>query len=225
MANKLTELDSVAGVKIYSVEGDPKSFVFKAGAAINADGAANCYGPNNTGIDYTANGGDDQGGNWWGGPVGKDGKPLVQQIYDPYPEMYVCATAHFNPGYTEDSQYRYIDSAAIPFIVLPGKHSNGAKLGDVCLVLNTSNGENCFAIYADVGPSSKIGEISMRLATALKIDNNPKKGGTSAKAIVYLVFPGSVGSWKPPKVWWDVANTLTQAWGGLSRLQDIVKSL
>jgi Fungal chitosanase of glycosyl hydrolase group 75 len=221
----LTQIDSVAGVTIYSVTGEPKAIVFKAGAAINADGAANCYGPNNSGIDYTANGGDDQGGNWWGGPTGKDGKPMVQQIYDPYPEMYVCATAHFNPAYTEDSQYRYIDSASIPFLVLPGNHACGAKLGDVALVLNTATGDNCYAIYADVGPSAKIGEISMRLATALSIDNNPKKGGTAAKRVVYLVFIGSVASWKPPKVWFDTANTLTEAWGGLARLKEIAKSL
>jgi hypothetical protein len=225
MSDGLTKIDSVAGVTIYSVTGEPKSIVFKAGAAICADGAANCYGLNNSGIDYTANGGDDQGGNWWGGPVGKDGKPLTQKIYDPYPGMYVCATAHFNPGYTEDSQYRYIDSAAIPFIILPGNHSNGAKLGDVALVLNTVSGDNCYAIYADVGPQTKIGEISMRLATALKIDNNPKKGGTSAKTIVYLIFIGSVASWKPPKVWFDTANTLTAAWGGLARLKEIAKTL
>jgi Fungal chitosanase of glycosyl hydrolase group 75 len=223
--NELSEIDSVGGVTIYSVTGEPKAIVFKAGAAINADGAANCYGPNNTGIDYTANGGNDQGGNWWGGPVGKDGKPLTQKIYDPYPGMYVCATAHFNPGYTEDSQYRYIDSGSIPFLVMPGKHSCGAKLGDVALVLNTANSENCYAIYADVGPQTKIGEISMRLATALKIDNNPKKGGTSTKAIVYLVFIGSVASWKPPKIWFDTADRLTTAWGGLTRLKEIAKSL
>jgi hypothetical protein len=221
----LTKIDSVAGVTIYSVPGTPKSFVFKAGAAINADGAANCYGPNNSGIDYTANGGDDQGGNWWGGPTGKDGKPLVQQIYDPYPGMYVSGTAHFNPAYTEDSQYRYIDSASIPFLVLPGNHSNGAKLGDVALVLNTVTSDNCFAIYADVGPQTKIGEISMRLATALKLNHNPKSGGIVLHEIAYLVFPGSVASWKPPKVWFDTANTLTQAWGGLARLKQIAAEI
>jgi hypothetical protein len=221
----LTQIDSVAGVTIYSVTGEPKSFVFKAGATICADGAANCYGPNNSGIDYTANGGNDQGGNWWGGPVDSKGYPIKQAIYDPYPDMYVSGTAHFNPAYSTDSQYRYIDSAAIPFIVLPGNHANGAKLGDVALALNTVNGENCYAIYADVGPQSKIGEISLRLATALKIDNNPKKGGIAARRIVYLVFIGSVASWKPPKVWFDMANTLTEAWGGLARLKEIAKGL
>src|SRR5215468_3825843 len=177
----MNKIDSVAGINIYSIPGTPAAILFKAGATINADGAANCYGPNNSGIDYTANGGDDQGGKWWGGPVGNNGKPLVQQIYDPYPGMYVCGTAHFNPAYTTDSQYRYIDSSAIPFLVMPGNHACGAKLGDVGLVLNTVTGDNCYAIYGDVGPSSKIGEISMRLATALKINNDPKKGGTSTR--------------------------------------------
>jgi Fungal chitosanase of glycosyl hydrolase group 75 len=223
--SELSKIDSVAGVSIYSVAGEPKAIVFKAGAAICADGAANCYGPNNSGIDYTANGGDDQGGNWWGGPVGKDGKPLTQKIYDPYPGMYVCATAHFNPGYTEDSQYRYIDSAAIPFLVMPGNHSNGAKLGDVALVLNTVSGDNCYAIYGDVGPSGKIGEISMRLATALKLNHNPKSGGIVLHEIAYLVFPGSVASWKPPKVWWDLANTLFKAWGTLDKLKQIAAKI
>ncbi len=108
---------------------------------------------------------------------------------------------------------------------MPGKHACGAKLGDVALVLNTVTGDNCYAIYGDVGPQSKIGEISIRLATALGIDNNPKKGGTATKTIAYLVFPGSVASWKQPKVWWDVAHTLVNAWGGLSRLKEIAKTL
>jgi glycosyl hydrolase group 75 (putative chitosanase) len=221
----LSQIDTVAGVKIYEVSGKPKTFIYKAGMAICADGAANCYGPDNSGIDYTANGGDDQGGNWWAGPTGSNGKPLVQAIYDPYPGLYVCATAHFNPAYPQNSQYRYVDSAAIPFIVLPGQHSHGALLGDVCLCYQAQSGENCYGIYADVGPSSKIGEASMRMAQALKIDDDPKKGGTDARNVVYLVFPGSVGRWVPPNVWFDEANTLTKAWGGLSRLRTLIPLL
>jgi hypothetical protein len=221
----LSQIDSVAGVKIYSVKGEPKSFVFKSGMAIDADGAPNCYGPNNTGLDYTANGGDDQGGNWWGGPVDSKGYPIKQAIYDPYPSFYVSGTAHTNPQYSSDSPYCYLDSGSIPFFVLPGNHANGAKLGDVGLVYNSKTGDNCYAIYADVGPGSKIGEASMRLAKALTIDPDPKKGGTESKIIVYLVFPGSVGKWMPPKNWFDVANTLVMAWGGLARLKEIAKSL
>jgi hypothetical protein len=218
----LTKIDSVAGVSIYSVKGEPKSFLFKAGLMIDADGSPNCYGPNNTGLDFTANGGDDKkGGNWWGGPK-HDGTPCIQKIYEPSPGMYVCATSLVNPAYDETSQYRYVDSESIPFFVLPGGHNNGAKLGDCGLVYNTATGDNCFAIFADTGPAGKIGEASMRLATALKINNDPKKGGVSSKTIGYLVFPGSVGAWKPPKVWWDVANTMTKSWGGLHRLKELL---
>jgi hypothetical protein len=218
----LTKIDSVAGVTIYSVAGTTKSFVFKAGMAIDADGAPNTYGPDNSGIDYTANGGDDTGpGEWWGGPTNSAGNPLIQAVYHPAPGMYVSGTSHINPAYPEQSQYRYIDSSSIPFIVLPGNHSNGAKLGDVCLCLNTQNGENCYGIFADTGPSSSIGEASMRMADALKINSDPKKGGTESKIVVYLVFPGSVGKWVPPETWFDVANTLTKSWGGLARLKQI----
>jgi hypothetical protein len=233
MANKLTEIDMVSGCSIYSVSGESidntqKSQLFKAGLMIDCDGSPRAYGPNNSGIDYTANGGNDTSGKagaWWGGPVGKDNKPIVQKIYEPQPGLYVSGTSLINSTYPEDSQYRYVDAESIPFFVLPGTHQNGAKPGDVGLLYNTKSGDNCYGIFADVGPSSKIGEASMRMATALKINSSPKTGGTETRIIVYLVFPGSVGSWKPPNVWWDVANTLTKAWGGLDRLKEITKAL
>jgi hypothetical protein len=176
-------------------------------------------------MDFTANGGDDSGGNWWGGPVDSSGKPFKQQIYEPSPGMYVSGTAHVNPTYSVDSQYRYLDSESIPFFVLPGHHANDARLGDVGLCLNTKTGDNCFGIYGDVGPRDKIGEISCRMAAALKINANPKTGGTESRIVIYLVFPGSVASWKPPKIWWDTANTLVKAWGGLARLKKIAPQL
>lgn len=228
MANKLTEIDYVAGVKIWSVDGEPQSFIFKAGLMVDCDGAPNAYGPNNVGIDYTANGGDPTSGEpnaWWGGPVDKNNKAIIQKIYEPFPGFYVSGTSLINPAYAEQSQYRYTDAGSIPFIVLPGGHTNGAKAGDVCLCYNEKTGDNCYGIFADVGPGSKIGEASMRMAYALAIPNDPKKGGTESKIITYLVFPGSVGAWKPPEVWWDAANTLTQAWGGIARLQKLLSVL
>src|SRR5215467_14607340 len=153
----LSRIDSVEGVPIYAVAGKPTSFLFKADMAICADGSPRCYGPNNTGLDYTANGGT-PGEDWWGGPTDSSGWPVVQRIYDPYPGLYVSATAHFNPAYPTDSPYRYIDAESIPGIVLPGGHACGAKLGDVCLVYNAGTEDNCYGIYCDVGPSAKIGE-------------------------------------------------------------------
>jgi len=65
----------------------------------------------------------------------------------------------------------------------------------------------------------------MRLADALKINSDPRNGGTETKCIVYLVFSGSIGKWTPPKIWFDTANTLTKAWGGLARLKELAKQL
>jgi hypothetical protein len=65
----------------------------------------------------------------------------------------------------------------------------------------------------------------MRLAKALAIDPDPKKGGTESKIIVYLIFPGSISKWMPPKTWFDTANTLAQAWGGITRLKQIAAEI
>ena len=220
----LTKIDEVAGVRIYSTSGEPPAFLYKAGFAIDADGSPNCYGPDNSGLDWTANGGT-PGSDWWGGPVDASGYPVVQKIYDPTPGFYVSGTALINPSYPEASPYRYTDSESIPFIVLPGQHSNKAKLGDVALVYNTETEDNCYAVYADVGPSSKIGEGSIRLAEALALNSDAKSGGTERKVITFVVFPGSVGAWKPPSVWFDAANTLFESWGGLDRLKKLIPNL
>jgi Fungal chitosanase of glycosyl hydrolase group 75 len=224
----LTKIDSVAGVTIWSVSGAPTSFIYKAGAAIDADGSSSAYGPNNSGDDWSANGGNDSSGKagaWWGGPVGSDNKPIVQKIYEPSPGMYVSGTSHVVPGYSDEIQYRYIDSKSIPFIVLPGRHANNARLGDVCLCYNSLTSDNCFGIYADVGPADSIGELSMRMATALGLNNDPKGGGTSEKSIIYLVFPGSSPGWQAPNVWFNAANNLFKQWGGLDRLKKLIPDL
>jgi len=147
----LKEIDRVDGVPIFSVTGTPFSFVYKSGFTIDADGSPNCYGPDNSGLDWTANGGT-PGDDWWGGPVDGQGMPCIQKIYDPTPGFYVSGTALIDASFPEASPYRYLDSESIPFFVLPGTHGNGAKLGDVGLVLNTKTGDNCYAVYGDVGP-------------------------------------------------------------------------
>ena len=91
--------------------------------------------------------------------------------------------------------------------------------------MSTKTGDNCYGIYADVGPSSKIGEASIRMASALKINSDPKTGGTESKIIAYLVFPGSIGKWTPPETWWAKAHELVKQWGGPSRLKEIASSI
>lgn len=217
-------IGKVADVTIYEVAGDPKSFLYKSGLAINADGAPNAYGPADTEpLDYLANAGGP--GNWWGIATDPTGKPHVQKIYHKQPGYYVSTTAHVNPAFPETNPDRYIDSSTVPFFVLPGGKPFGAVLGDIGLLFNTKTGDNIYAIYADIGPASKIGEASIQAAQALGVNSDPKKGGTIQPIIITLVFPGSCPGFKTPDVWFNLAHQIFQKWGGLARLQNIIASL
>ena len=46
------------------------------------------------------------------------------------------------------------------------------------------------AVVGDVGPYSKIGEISIALANALGINSNPSNGGVESPTVSYTVTPG-----------------------------------
>ena len=170
--------------------------VYEAGLAIDADGAPDAYHPDDTGRDHLANAG--KPGNWWG-VVTDDGTakgtPVVQGADDPRPGYYVSATALEDSKRPRTDPRRYVDSGAVPYIVLPPqllapKLKGGPKLGDFAIVTNVVNGRSVHAIVADIGPGAKLGEGSIALAEALGIRSSPKAGGTSV-GIQYRVYPGS----------------------------------
>ncbi|MBA3665372.1 MAG: hypothetical protein H0W61_14340 [Bacteroidetes bacterium] len=165
--------------------------IYKAKMAIDADGSPQAYGPNNSGLDWTANAG--YPGNWWGVVTDANGNPIIQGAGDPFPGLYVSTTSLVNSAYATTNPLRYVDSGNIPFFVLPSAitSTNGIALGDVGFVYKTTNGKGCYAIFADGGPAGKLGEGSMYLANKLGINSNPKTGGTSSGIIDYFVFPGS----------------------------------
>src|SRR5262249_31051865 len=89
------------------------------------------------------------------------------------------------------SPARYVDASTIPYVALPPEAKEwGAALGDFAVVMNARNGRIAFAIFADVGPKSKLGEGSIALAEALGIGSSPKNGGLDA-GVIYAVFPKS----------------------------------
>jgi len=98
---------------------------------------------------------------------------------------------------------RYINSESVNYVALPGgrdigarsPRAQGARLGDLVAVINTSNYKVSFAEYADVGPRNKWGEGSIALANSLNINSSPRIGGQE-DGIVYVVFPRS-GSGRP----------------------------
>jgi hypothetical protein len=216
-----TKLFIVAGHQVWKWNGLSTVF-YKSGMTIDADGAPTAYHPkpdDDKGLDALGNAG--HPGNWWalvthnGKP---SGNPVIQKNGDPAPGFYISMTALEDTSKATTDPRRYVDSSKIPYIVLPGNHSAGAKLGDFAVVFNHKNGKIANAIYADIGPSSKIGEGSIALAKALDIPSSPRTGGV-ANDVMYIVFPGS-GNGKPRSL--DDINTEAtkhfKEWGGMARL-------
>ncbi len=228
MATLTTALDSrvrpilsIAGIPISSLDGD-SAFFFKAGMAMDADGAPNAYHPvHGRGLDNLANAGHE--GNWYGVVTDtgqKNGKPVLQGPNDPAPGFYVSPTALQNKHLARTNPLRYVDSVTIPYISLPGHHGEVLKaaLGDLAMVINGHNGRRCAAIYADVGPRAKIGEGSIALAGYLGLSNNARHGGCSSQSIIYIVFPHS-GHRTPMTLSTIQAqgNQVFERWGGLQQ--------
>lgn len=186
----LTYLTTIENFAVYT-HNPSGAILYRAKMSIDADGSPRAYGPNNSGLDWTANAG--YPGNWWGIVTDQNGDPVIQGSGDPYPGMYVSTTSLVQSGYATTNPLRYVDSENIPYIALPGSLQSLANIskGDLAYVRNTTNGDSSFAYFADSGPSGKLGEGSMFLATRLGINNSPKYGGTSQPIIDYVVFPQS----------------------------------
>lgn len=195
--------------------------------AVDADGHPKCYHPQGSppGLDYLANAG--KPGNWWGIACNPEttGKPYVQKDTDPAPGFYVSTTALLNAKYPASSPLRYVHSGEVPFIVLPSKpvfspsaafpKNPQQKLGDLACVFHNGTGKKSWAVYADIGPSNKIGEGSMALATALGLSDSPKSGGESKEVIAMIFFPGSKIGWPRPNEELELAAWhLFDQWGG-----------
>lgn len=165
--------------------------MYRAKMYIDADGSYRAYGPNNSGLDWTANAG--YPGNWWALITDAGGNPILQNASDPYPGMYVCATSLADANYGLSNPLRYVNSETVPYIAVPTNvlASGNIIRGDVAYVYNTVTGLSCFAIYADAGNTTSIGEASIMTASLVGVNPNVKTGGTSLGIIDYVIFPGS----------------------------------
>lgn len=217
-ANK-TQLFTVANRPVWKWNGLSTVF-YKSGMTIDADGAPNAYHPKNTGLDDLASAGYPKT-SWWRDVLVPDpanpNQPYVQKSGE-FAGYFVAMTALQDGNKAKTDPNRYVDARKIPYIVLPGNHSAGAKLGDFAIVFNHRNGRVANAIYADVGPQNEIGEGSIALAEALGIPSSPRTGGVG-KDVMYIVFPGS-GNGKPRSLN-EINNEATKHfndWGGMARL-------
>ncbi len=196
---------------------------FEAGLAIDADGAPNAYGPHDKGLDLTVHA---RGRKGWAGVLADErGQPVLQKR-GPYRGYYVSTTSLEDANTRRDADPRkYVDARKIPYIVLPSDVAGrfGIRLGDFAVVSNQSNGRfaYAYAIYADVGPSGKLGEGSMALAKALGLPANPR-GGAVEEGVWFLVFSGSgqgPGKLRTLKEINRSAARLYKTWGGSKRLR------
>ncbi|HEU4716246.1 MAG TPA: T9SS type A sorting domain-containing protein, partial [Bacteroidia bacterium] len=133
-------------------------------------------------------------GNWWGVVADASGQnPIQQGPTDPYPGMYVSTTSLVNSNYAIPNPLRYVNSETVPFIAIPTNvlASGNIIVGDVAYVYNTTTGQSCFAIYADAGNTTSIGEASIMTASLVGVDPDVRTGGTSQGIIDYVVFPHS----------------------------------
>jgi hypothetical protein len=196
------------------VENDDKSVTFTAGARLDGDGANGqfgsdpCYAPKSysgTTLDALANAGGP--GNWFGvvTDTGKNsGTPVVQGSGDPCPGAFISATALHLLGsdgkaLPNSSPFKYVDSATVAYVVVPPLIISGVAgvvLGCRAVVTNTRNGQSVEAVVADVGPSAKIGEISVACAKAIGVPagegatHPANSGGTDDRIVQYQIFPG-----------------------------------
>lgn len=201
-------------VSIWQLEGG-SAVLFQSGMTIDADGAPNAYNPENTGLDDISNAGEP--GHWAGIVANGDGEPLIQGPDDPFPGYYISCTALWDRTKGPTDPTRFVDASKIPYIVLPGALSRqlGAQLGDFAVVLNTRNGRQSYAIFADVGT---LGEGSVALASRLGIWSDARNGGTRG-GILYLLFPGTGNRQPRPLEEIDgQTEKIFQQWGGTDRL-------
>src|SRR5437763_12004900 len=161
------------------VEEDDGSVTFAAGAQLDGDGANGqfgeppCYAPKSYAgktLDVLANAGGP--GNWFGVVTDtgeEDGHPVVQGSGDPCPGAFVSATSLHLPGkdgklLPRSSPFKYVDSATVPFVVVPPmiiRGVAGVVMGCRAVVTNTKNGKSVESVVAVAALPYKLGALIM----------------------------------------------------------------
>ena len=167
------------------------SWTIISGAQVDGDGSPRCYGPNNTGLDYTANAG--HPGNWWGVETNNQGQPIVTAA-----GLYISDTSLHQNG-------QPLNAETVSFIVVPGywaKSVAGIVLGCKAEVTDQQTGNKIQAVVGDIGPN--FGEMSIAATIAIrKLDPSildpsniaalkklVRSGGISTYRFLYQIWPG-----------------------------------
>lgn len=159
---------------------------------IDGDGSPRCYGPDNSGLDLTANGGPPH--NPYGYELNpRTGKPFIQGEDAPEYDagtrgFYVSSTTYQRKEFAPNDPHRYLNSEKEIFAVVPGafrRHVPGIVMG--CKFTAEYEGKVATGIVGDIGPD--FGEGSIALAEALGIPSSPRDGGVSG-GVTWRFYPG-----------------------------------
>lgn len=173
---------------------------FTADADIDADGANGQHGAlaayraDGHGSELLANGGMGvKNGKVvfttsWGPDIAvadEHGNPLVLD------GVIITRTAYKFRNRDEKDPRAYVDAQTVPYIVVPPiirKGTKGVVLGAKAFAEYRGRRVEC--VVADVGPRSKVGEISIALAAALGIPSSPRSGGLESAGVKYEIHAG-----------------------------------
>lgn len=104
-------------------------------------------------------------------------------------------SSHGDPYYSPDTSLHFLGKALNSdvdrYIVVPPvviKSVAPVVLG--CMAIVTYRGKSVTAVVGDVGPRTKVGEISIACAKALGINPSPISGGVDEFEVDYECFPG-----------------------------------
>jgi hypothetical protein len=215
-----SNLISVTGVPVYKENGGNNAFFYQTGMTIDADGAYKCYHANSSmALSNLEMAG--YPGNWWALVTDSNGEPIVQGANDPAPGYYIAQTSLENQNLPRTDPHRYVDALTIPYVVLPPQLQNAgnARLGDFAAIYNKNNNKITYAIFADQGPETHIGEASVAAAHNVGLELVNKEGGAN-NGIIYIVFPGSGnGSVRTVSEINSQGAALLNSWGGLEKLK------
>lgn len=172
---------------------------FTADADIDADGANGqslhphtnarlfAYAPQDRGLDLLANAGYPHGAFRDILVCGSQDEPIKFP-----PSGYYSRTAYFRAGRSPFDPDRYLDSCAVPYIVVENfirRRAKGVVLGCKARVTNLRNQQTVECVVGDIGPLRSIGELSIAAADAIGIKSNPRSGGQSSD-VLYELWPG-----------------------------------
>ena len=225
------------GTAVYRTA-DQTAYLYKTNyIAIDADGAPNAYGPNDTGLDTNVHAGYPKQ-TWWPSVLVQDPTDPTQpyiQASGPYKGLYVSKTHLADPNGKATDPATYVDAVRIPYIVFPTGFMDikgTGQMGDFAVAMAGNGKYKVPAIVADSGGGAEppLGEVSVYLANALGGKNvNPRNGAGQPKGpFVHVIFPASKLSPAWPlskKQIQDRSEILLKTVGGWPAIESCKRSL